>query len=348
MDRRKFLYIGAAGAVGASIGSVGCGPGQPRPTGKAAKTDSVSAPEQDLELNFEGLMAFARPGTAQSPWSVIFVKTEDLTHPIEHHWPLLRIRTASLDSSTQQPPPPPSGAPEPASNVWQWDLTDTEVTVLRGGQPANEGVDLDTNSRPHGPDGKPVPCAATSAEQADVSWLADLTLACGNGALYGALLTGVPGQVPRLGARVKFGAGRMACRHGKSNVNAIFSINSNYEQNFADVVAVQVPSRGAPLVIRLQRGTQTTDIAFKPTEHQVVAQFKNMVGGNPAPGDSRKSIDHFAAYYELLATPPAASPIPTYKSECDGTVVHGHQPTDPQLSPLDPPFYCPPVTGNAP
>ena len=357
MDRREFIHLTMLGAVGASAATLGCSqpapPSSPppaqQPAAKAASQPVAAAAQRpDLELNFEGLLAFARPSSAGTPWSVLFVKTEDLTHPIERHWPLLRIRTSSLDPSTAQPPPPPAGAPSAPAGFWQWDLSGAEVSILRDNSVMSDGLDLDNASRPRKPDGSFVACSATSTEHGDVSWLPDLKQACGSGKLTAALLTGVPGSVPRLGARLRLSGGRMKCAHTPSNVNAIWTIANGYVQNMADKVTVSVPARGAALTIRLQRGGQTTDIALKSTEQTVEARFRNMVGGSPAAANPRSPIEHFSAYYELLATlpPPAARPIPQYKSECDGTVVSGGGRGAP--APLDPPAYCPSVTGDAP
>jgi hypothetical protein len=338
MNRREFIYVGMTGAVATMSGMRSCQ--QPTPAN--------APPSPDLQLNFEGLLAFAKPKTEKGAWSVIFVKTKDLTHSLETHWPVLRIRTASLDPGTTPPPSPPPGAPQAPAGFFQWDLTDTDVTILRGGSPADDGLDVVGNTRPI-KSGKPVPCSTATAEQTDVSWLPDLALACGNGTLAGGLLNAKPGAFPRLGARVTLGSGTLSSGHGKSNVNAIWSVHGNYEQNFSDEVKVSVPARGSQLTIRLERAAQpTTEIRLKGTGGSVNAQFSNMVGGNPAMDDPRKPIDHFAAYYELLATTPTSTPIPQYKSECDGTILHGRQPADPAPGPLDPPAYCPPVTGNAP
>jgi len=340
IPRRDFVRLSAA-AVGAAFLT---------PQGLLAQATP------DLRIEMDGLITFVRPKTSTGPWRALLMDTTKLQHAhVDRHWPILRIRRAVIDQTvTKQPTPLPKPAPQPSGGEWQWDLTDTEVYVIRGSSEVSGGLSTEMTTRRRNGNGSYVSkCTTDTAEHSDVSWLADLKACCGGGTIKSDHVSGsLAGGM--IASRVILGGGKLTCAHSAigANKNYVFRVNANYEQNFADVVRCDIQASGQPFVLRLKRGTTTTDIAFKTTQPTVVAHIANYVADGHVGGDPKAPIEHFAAYYELLDPAPTYDPIPRFVSDCTGAHPPAGGPAPGgaahRPNPGDPPAYCPPGAGDEP
>jgi hypothetical protein len=333
MQRREFMAAGAC-VVGTAVLT-------------PASLLAQSGPGIQLEL--DGLVLMVRPKTG-GMWRALSIDGLKLQNARRiQHWPLLRIPRAQLDKSVVQPPVIP-GAPKPSKPEWQWDLTGREVQILLDGKELASGVSPLVGHRKKNSDGSWTHCPSDSHEAKDSTWIADLAQCCGDGTVKETYIGGsLDGLVF---SRVRIGGGDLSCRHDTPNKNYVFRVNAGYAQNFADVVRVEIPGdTGTLSLLLVDRGGKSVEIKFGAHEALARVHIANYMADGTPPGDLAAPIEHFAAYYELLKSPPNFDPIPRYVSDCNGTKTPasmGHAGGTIKQHLGDPPAYCPPGGGNEP
>jgi hypothetical protein len=280
--RRDFVKVSTAGLVGLAL------PGK-----VFAQTNAV--------FEFQGLIAFA---VARTKGATGVPKTSDrvtalLVRESVHTIRKLRIPAAWVVGKT--------------SDVEE-DITDCSIEVVG----PKGGVSLVVDKR-SSTNGVPNECGKPG-EWADVSWIANLERACGDGEVKSAMLQ-APTTVSPVCTRLIMNGGTFKGGPPSDSVNVNYSKQvwamdpapaTPYKQCFTDSTLWDTGS--ASCTIRI------TGADKKVREHTVTATTAGQIvlTNLPASGGDNKDLDrsvHFAHYYALVAKP-GSSPIPVKDHLC--------------------------------
>jgi hypothetical protein len=319
MKRRDFVKLGAMTAGAGMFPAV---PAQAQPP--------------QVTITFKGLMAFVR--WRQRPrWDVLFVDSRQLQNAVlPDHAATITATEAWVDADNSDPDGSRNGQ-------YYWNIGNDEITILRNGSEIHQPSVQVVSGLPE------KACPATATEAKDIQWLAKLSRVCGTGNVKRDYVEKSLAAGTLVPSRMRLTAGTLECaRDPVMNPKAVFRVNRDYQKSFADVVNLVLPAGS----------TWTLKIKNFATGHERRAAFKMDSGGRPPvvnvdntppghpPGHNQRApVDHFAAYYELLATAPQYEPIPRYVRDCNGNKT---KPGSQGAGLVDPPVYCPPPEGEYP
>lgn len=315
VSRREFMLVGAAGAIAA--GTPGCSRDQPA-AGTPGGSEPVARATTRLSVLVSGLVGIVSNG----PTDLLLVDG-DMTLQSPHVPRLFAPSAAVAADST-----PPSGTDGARSF---WDLRHYRVTLTSG---ATTGTTRVTGYR--GPNEQ---TPANPNSQRDVSWLAQMSKIPGAGAgrINPQCLADDPAPA-KVASRVRFTGGELAARFTPPFHQVVWQIGSTGANPFTQALGEVTLSQTIPadrVVFRLEPFSPgpSKDIVLAPsTGVNLEVEVANRPGSVTCNSASEaNNLAHFAAFYQLLADPATATPIPSCYSNCPGCPAAGEV------------VYCPPA-----
>jgi hypothetical protein len=315
VSRREFILVGAAGAIGA--GTAGCSKDQPAGTPEGSQPAARATTR--LSVLISGLVGVVSNG----PTDLLLIDG-DMTLQSPHAPRLFAPTTAVAADSTS-----PSGTTGTRSF---WDLKYHRVTLISG---ATTGTTRVTGVR--GPNEQ---TPANPNSERDVSWLAQMSKIPGAGAgrINPQCLADDP-RAARVASRVRFTGGEVAARFKPPFHQVVWQIGQSGASNpFKQALGELTLSQTIPadrVVFRLEPFDPgpSKDIVLAPsTGVNLEVEVANLPGHVDCSSASEaNNLAHFAAFYELLAEPASAKPIPSCQSNCPSCPAAGEI------------VYCPPA-----
>lgn len=305
-DRRRFLKLGAAGAVGAAA----CGGSRQNPENAATPLNPVGsgtgAPE--LQVDFEGLYIIEGKGSGTKVHLVNGAKVGYPTHVAE-----LTALEAALDVANTSPAD--RIVTVGADKRWIWDLTDMTVEMPK----ADSGPDTLDSEDSSGEDAQETP--ATEAGWHSLRRVPDLKKLSGatkvsNTAAVSAVVVLKHGHLGVL-------------KPGAVGANSVWKFEYNGAEldkaSFSNKVRYTRKNNGNPLTIALG----AKKVVFKPAVTTNVTVSNLLPGAGCGTPPCTPNMNHFAAFLQVVDaktfptvslakwTPPAGSGVePDY---CPGS-----------------------------
>jgi hypothetical protein len=309
ISRREFIVAGAAGAiVGGTVGCSRC---------------RGTRPNTRLSVLVSGLVGMV---TTEGHTDLLLVDG-DMTMSGAHA-PRLYAPTASTASGSI----PASGAVGDRSF---WDLKNHHVTLASG---ATSGTTRITGLRRPEETEKPT----DSSSHKDVTWVAQMARipAAGSGRINPQCLANDPRQA-KVASRVRFTGGEVAAKFKPPFHQVVWQFGPAGSENlFKQALAEVTLSEEIPtdrIVFRLEpfeEGAAREIVLSPSTGVNLEIELANLpttpVVCNTS-ADAR-NLTHFAAFYQLLASAPSSTPVPSCEgANCPGCPHEGEV------------VYCPPT-----
>jgi hypothetical protein len=310
VNRREFIILGAAGAVAA------CG----------SKTASLTSAGSGLSIDFVGLCGVVVSGSP-SKLEVLLVDGVQTLGAGHEHFPRFWAPSNRVAAEST----PPSGTEKEFSF---WDLKDHRIRLTSGD---TTGVTRVTGVR-NPSHKKPDP-----NEQDDVSWVAGMAriAAAGSGTINPVCLADDP-RPGKIAASARFTGGKLKARFTAPFHQVSWRVSSPgeptpFEQALGELGLSQPLSSGTvTFALEPFGGGAARQIVLHPQGNNLDVKIKNLPKEVKCSKDEdAQKLLHFAAFYQLLATPSSSSPVPI----CADTPcqVHCKGPQE------DEPIYCPPT-----
>jgi hypothetical protein len=308
VNRREFIILGVAGAV------AGCY--------KGTETSVLAGPR--LRIDFVGLCGVVVNGSPAKMEVLLVDGVQTLGAEHEHFPRLFAPKQRVADEST-----PPTGT---QGNLAFWDLKDHRVRLVSEAT----GVTRVTGHRDPAHK-KP----QTTEEQDDVSWVAGMAriAAAGSGQINPACLADDP-RPGKVAASARFNSGEMTSRFRPPFHEVAFRVaaggeSNPFEQALGELHLSQPLSDTVTFALEPFAGGAVRQIILRPQGNNLDVQIKNLPAQVKCTTDEEvRTLSHFAAFYQLLATPSSSSPVPVCAdTPCQLRCV-GHE---------DEPIYCPPT-----
>ena len=326
MNRREFIIVGGAGTIGA-LGTIGC-----RNGGSAPASQGVTTPETHLTVLFDGLIAMVTSNSGTD-----FVMVDGDATGMGTHAPRLVAPQGSVGAGSL----PPAGS-TPDGKVF-WDLKNHRLTLSgpTGGTTRAGGRQSDEVEKPN---------PNTPNSHKDVSWVAQMAKipAAGSGKINPVCLADDP-RPAKVASRVRFNGGDISSKFSPKFLKTVWQIGPAgtpppFKQALSELsIFSRIPP--GPVSFRLDPFDsglpRPADIKLVPTNG---VNLEIEIANLPSPpvgctsSQETANLAHFAAYYQLLATPSTSSPIPS----CTGLPNCPICPASGEI------IYCPPAEFQAP
>ena len=321
ISRRDFILVTAAGAIGA--GTPGCSKDEPPP---GPGTPAGSQPDARAVVQLSVLVSGLIGMVSNNGGTDLLLVDGQATLNQAHEPRLLAPPNAIASGSVRASGSAPDGRAF-------WDLRNHRVTLMSG---VTTGTTRVTGVR--GPN-EQVP--ANSNSQRDVSWVAQMSMIPGAGA--GRINPGCLAPDPRpakIASRVRFNGGEVAARFKPPFHQVIWQIGqggppSPFRQALGELKLSQMISTDR-VIFRLEPfvpGPGKEIVLAPGTGANLEVEIQNQSTDSSCYGDDAKAnnLHHFAAFYQLLAQPATATPIPVCQTNCPGCPLQSE------------PIYCPPA-----
>jgi hypothetical protein len=309
VNRREFIILGVAGAV------AGCN--------KGTETSRLAGPR--LGIGFVGLCGVVVNGSPATMEVLLVDGVQTLGEGHEHVPRLYAPKQRVAQEST-----PPAGN---EGSLAFWELKDHRVRLVSSD---TTGVIRVTGHR------DPAHKKPTSeTEQDDVSWVAGMAriAAAGSGKINPACLADDP-RPGKVAASARFNAGEMTSRFRPPFHEVAFRVAADgesnpFEQALGELHLSHQLSDTVTFALEPFAGGTVRQIILRPQGNNLDVQIKNLPAQVKCTTDEEvRTLSHFAAFYQLLATPSSSSPVPVCAdTPCQLRCV-GHE---------DEPIYCPPT-----
>ena len=317
VNRREFIV---AGVVGITAGA-GCGGPEPAAPASSPGSSPPAAPApaqgpaaRKLILDFSGLYGFLFSSTSPLALDVLMIdaaQTSLKSGP--PHFARLRTVRENIHSSN---PTKETGTQKMSALETRpfWDLKGHRLTIATTGLPPLTKVQSQRGPQTRAP-------GQDATAQTDLSWLPSMEriVGPGKGRINPACLAPDPSSA-KIASRLHFTAGEVSARFRAPFHEVVWRIASPgaeapIEQAIGELrLTVPVTSETVTFNLEPFAGGPSKQVVLqmKPTGDTLVELIDEPESFTCADADLRK-IDHFQAYYELLAPPNASAtgPVPT-------------------------------------
>jgi hypothetical protein len=329
-NRRGFIRMGAAAAVGATAGC----------SSSKDTTAQRQAKQLSLVMQFSGLLMHGAWPLVDSTVPFVYKGWDALLVESKHHTPVLKIRVDNVNNAVGYTP----DRYNPDLGIW--DIKGMDVIVKLDGKEQGEVSAIHGKRQTSGGNLNPCPDLEDDGEFLDITWLADLDKIFADGTIKKELKESPSTFPPKtVQSRVRLPKGSMACARP---TNAAFEKmklgyqDTNYARQFTSDLTRFTSDVALAITLELVpfAGGSTTTLELVATGSGPIRAFvenHDLTLGVRTLKKGIKEADywahHFLPYHRLMTTTPDPKIVPILGC-CSNE------------SSCDPPFYCVPPKGK--